>query len=242
MTMAQDRFTPATLRRDDGYAKDNGDLGLRQFLLQVYGYMAGALCLSGLSAYVAIETGFYQRIAGTGFIWLVIFAPLVALLFLTIRLEKMSPAAVMALFCIYACLMGLSFAGIFLIYTNESIVRIFFVTAAIFGVTSLYGHTTQADLSRFGSILTMALLAIIIVSAANILLASTILQVAVSVVAAILFVGLTAYDTQHLKQIYYACFPSEPSAKTALMGALTLYLDFINLFVLLLQLSGDRRR
>lgn len=240
--MAQDRFIPATSLRHDRSANDNADLGLRQFLLQVYNYMAGALCLSGLTAYLAIETGFYQRIAGTGFIWLVIFAPLVALLFLTIRLEKMPLASVMALFWIYACLMGLSFAGIFLIYTDESIVRTFFISAAIFAATSLYGYATKADLSRFGSILTMALLATIVVSFANILLASTILQIAVSAVAAVLFVGLTAYDTQRLKQIYQACYPSEPTAKMALMGALTLYLDFINLFVLLLQFSGDRRR
>jgi FtsH-binding integral membrane protein len=242
MTMAQDRFIPATSPRHDGSANDNVDLGLRQFLLQVYVYMAGALCLSGLAAYLAIETGFYQRIAGTGFIWLVILAPLVAVLFLTIRLEKMPLAAVMALFWIYACLMGLSLAGIFLIYTNESIVRTFFVSAAIFGATSLYGYATKADLSRFGSFLTMALLATIVVSAANILLASTVLQIAVSAVGAILFVGMTAYDTQRLKQIYYARYPSEVPAKAAFMGALTLYLDFINLFVLLLQLSGDRRR
>jgi FtsH-binding integral membrane protein len=148
----------------------------------------------------------------------------------------------MALFWIYACLMGLSFAGIFLIYTDESIVRTFFISAAIFAATSLYGYATKADLSRFGSILTMALLATIVVSFANILLASTILQIAVSAVAAVLFVGLTAYDTQRLKQIYQACYPSEPTVKMVLMGALTLYLDFINLFVLLLQFSGDRRR
>lgn len=240
--MAQDRFIPATSPRHDGSAHDNIDLGLQQFLLQVYGYMAAALCLSGLTAYLAIETGFYQEIAGTGFIWLVIFAPLVALLFLTIRLEKMPLAAVMALFWIYACLMGLSLAGIFLISTNESIVLTFFVSAAIFGATSLYGYATKADLSRFGSFLIMGLLATIVVSAANILLASTVLQIAVSTVAAILFIGLTAYDTQRLKQIYYACFPSEPAAKMALMGALTLYLDFINLFALILQLGGDRRR
>lgn len=240
--MAQDHIIFTNSSSEGDSANGPTDAGLRQFLLHVYTYMAGALCVSGISAYLAIVSGFYQWAAQTGFIWLVIFSPLAVLLFLTMRMEKIRFSNAVIVFLIYACLMGLSLAGIFLIYTNQSITQTFFISAAIFGATSFYGYVTKTDLSRLGSFLMMGLIAIILVSAINIFLGSTNLQIAVSTAGTILFIALTAYDTQRLKDIYYASDPSKSSARTSLLGALTLYLDFINLFMLLLRLTGARRK
>jgi FtsH-binding integral membrane protein len=217
------------------------DLGLRQYMLQVYNFMAAGLALTGFVAYGAVATGFYQQIAGTPLIWLVMLAPLGALLFLTFRVERMSVGAAQATFWSYAALMGLSLAGIFLVFTGASIARVFFITAATFAAMSLYGYTTQRDLSQFGSFLFMGLIGIVLASLVNIFLASSALQFAVSVIGVIVFTGLTAWDTQRIKEVYLESDPGDVMTKKALMGALALYLDFINLFVMLLQLVGQRR-
>ena len=217
------------------------DLGLRQYMLQVYNFMAAGLALTGFVAYGAVATGFYQQIAGTPLIWLVMLAPLGALLFLSFRVERMSVGAAQATFWTYAALMGLSLAGIFLVFTGASIARVFFITAATFAAMSLYGYTTQRDLSQFGSFLFMGLIGIVLASLVNIFLASTALQFAISVIGVIVFTGLTAWDTQRIKEVYLESDPGDVMTKKALMGALALYLDFINLFVMLLQLVGQRR-
>jgi FtsH-binding integral membrane protein len=217
------------------------DVGLRRYMLQVYNTMAGGLALTGVVAYGAVASGFYQKIAGTPLIWVVMLAPLAAVIFLSFRIEKMSTGAAMATFWIYAGLMGLSLAGIFLVFTGTSIARIFFITAATFAATSLYGYTTRRDLSSFGSFLFMGLIGIIIASLVNIFIGSTALQFAISVITVLVFTGLTAYDTQRIKEVYLASDAGDVMAKKALLGALALYLDFINIFLALLQLFGERR-
>ena len=220
---------------------ENIDPGLRRYMLRVYNFMAGGLIVSGLTGYAAAQTGFYQQIAGTPLIWVVMLAPLAAVFFLSFRIERMSFAAAQLTFWIYAILMGLSLSGIFLVYADASIARAFFIAAATFGAMSLYGYMTGRDLTRFGSFLFMGLIGIILASLVNIFVASAALQFAVSVIGVVLFVGLTAYDTQRIKEIYIESDEREALSKKALIGALTLYLDFINLFVMLLQLTGERR-
>jgi uncharacterized protein len=218
------------------------DTGLRHFLLTVYNYMAFGLALTGLVAYAAAESGFYASLVKTPLLfWGVVLAPLALVLLLSFRIEKMSLGAAQAAFWGYAGLVGLSLAGIFLMYTGVSIARTFFITAATFLAMSLYGYTTRTDLAHFGSFLMMGLFGIIIASLVNLFLASSALQLAISVIGVFVFVGLTAYDTQRIKEIYLASDASVVAGKKAIMGALALYLDFLNLFILLLQLTGNRR-
>lgn len=217
------------------------DAGLRRYMLSVYNYMAAGLGITSLVAYAAVSTGFYQQIAGTPLIWLVMLAPLGAVLFLSFRVERMSIGTAQAVFWGFAAIMGLSLAGIFLIYTGTSIARVFFISAGTFAAMSLYGYSTSRDLSRFGSFLFMGLIGIVLAGVVNIFVASSALQFAISVIGVLLFTGLTAYDTQRIKQVYLTAGAGGDLAKSTLMGALTLYLDFINLFVMLLQLTGDRR-
>jgi FtsH-binding integral membrane protein len=162
-------------------------------------------------------------------------------LLLSFRIQKMSLGAAQLTFWGYAALVGLSLSGIFLVYTGASIARVFFITAATFAAMSLYGYTTRTDLSRFGSFLFMGLIGIVIASVVNIFLASSALQFAISVIGVIVFVGLTAYDTQRIKEMYFDGDGEVIAGKKAIMGALQLYLDFINLFLLLMQFMGQRR-
>ncbi len=218
------------------------DAGLRAYMLGVYNYMAGGLLLTGVVAYGAAASGLYQAIAGTAFIWIVLLAPLALVMLLSFRIERMSLGTAQLTFWTYAGLVGLSLSGIFLIYTGASITRVFFIAAATFGAMSLYGYTTRSDLSRFGSFLFMGLIGIVIASLVNIFLASSALQFAISIIGVLVFVGLTAWDTQRIKEIYIEGEDAAVSGKKAIMGALALYLDFLNLFLLMMQLFGDRRR
>jgi uncharacterized protein len=222
-------------------AVDSTDLGLRRYMLSVYNYMAGGLGLTGVVAYIAMATGLYQQIAGTPLIWVLMLAPLAAVLFLSFRIERMTLGTAQAVFWGYSALMGLSLAGILLVYTGTSVARVFFISAATFAAMSLYGYSTGRDLSRLGSFLFMGLIGIVLAGLVNIFIASSMLQFVISFIGVLVFIGLTAYDTQRIKQVYFAGYAGVDLAKTALMGALTLYLDFINLFVMLLQFGGDRR-
>jgi hypothetical protein len=217
------------------------DEGLRAHMQRVYGYMAGGLALTGIVAYGAAASGFYQSIAATPLIWLVMLAPLAFVLALSFGIQRMSAATAMLLFWIYAAVMGLSLGSIFLVFTGTSIARAFFITAATYGAMSLYGYTTRTDLSRFGSFLMMGLIGIVIASLVNIFVGSNTLQFVISIVGVIVFVGLTAYDTQRIKEMYLESDSGEIAGKKAVLGALALYLDFINLFMMLLQLFGQRR-
>jgi len=218
------------------------DAGLRQFMISVYNYMASGLALTGIVAYGAAETGLYASLIDTPMLfWGVTLAPLALVLLLSFRIEKMSLGAAKTAFWAYAALVGLSLSGIFFVYTGSSIARTFFITAATFLAMSLFGYTTRADLARTGSFLLMGLVGIIIASIVNLFLASSIVQLAISVVGVIVFVGLTAYDTQRIKEIYLNSDSPAIAGKKAIMGALALYLDFLNLFILLMQLTGNRR-
>jgi len=224
-----------------GAGRADIDLGLRQYMLSVYNYMAVGLGVTGLVAYGAVATGFYQQIAGTPLIWIVMLAPILPVLFLNARIDRISFSTAQAVFWGYAALMGLSLAGLLLVYTGTSIARVFFISAGTFAAMSACGYSTGRDLARLGSFLMMGLIGIVLASIVNIFVGSSGLQFVISVIGVLVFTGLTAYDTQRIKQVYFSGGFGADLAKTALMGALTLYLDFINLFVMLLQLTGDRR-
>ncbi|MDG4884486.1 Bax inhibitor-1/YccA family protein [Mesorhizobium sp. WSM4884] len=231
------------LRNPDirGYLSDDVDPFLRAYMLKVYDFMAGGLAVSGATSYLAISTGLYQQLAATPLIWLIMLAPLGFVFFLSLRIDRMSLAAAQFAFWSYAMLMGLSLSGIFLVYSGASVAKTFFITAATFSAMGLYGYTTARDLTRLGAFLFMGLIGIILASLVNLMLASSALETAISFIGVMLFVALTAYDTQRIKAIYASGDPIESVSKKALFGALTLYLDFINLFLMLLRFTGDRR-
>jgi len=216
--------------------------GLRTYLQQVYNYMAAGLALTGAVAYYGAASGFYASIVGTPLLWIVLFAPLALVLFLGFRIERISLGAAQISFWAYAGLVGLSLSGIFLVYTGESVARVFFISAGTFAATSLYGYTTRRDLTRFGSFLFMGLIGIIIAGLVNMFLKSSVVQLTISAVGVIVFVGLTAYDTQRIKALYVEGEDRAIAGKKAILGALALYLDFLNLFLMLMQLMGNRRR
>ena len=217
------------------------DVGLRDYMLRIYNYMASGLALTGIVAYVSAYSGFYASIAHTPLIWLVMLAPLGLVMWLSYGIERMQASTAQALFWLYAGLMGLSLAVLFLHFTGESIARVFFITAGTFAAMSLYGYTTQRDLAQWGSFLFMGLIGIIIAMLVNVFIASSALQFAISVIGVIVFTGLTAWDTQQIKEMYFEYDDGQVAGKKAVMGALRLYLDFINLFIMLMQLMGTRR-
>lgn len=217
------------------------DFGLRQYMLRVYNFMCLGLGLTGVVAFTAsTNTALISSIYGTPLQWVVMLAPLGLVIFLSARIQAMKASTAQAVFWLYAGLMGLSLSYIFLAYTGESVARVFFITAGTFAGMSLYGYTTKRDLSGARSFLIMGLIGVIIASVVNMFLESSALQFVISVVGVLVFVGLTAYDTQKIKSMYGAADTGEVREKKAIMGALTLYLDFINLFVMLLHLFGNR--
>ncbi len=217
------------------------DVGLRQYMLRVYNYMASGIALTGVLAYLTAQSPeLMQMIYGSPLKWVVMLAPLGFVIFLSARIQHVKASTAQMLFWAFAGIMGVSMAYIFAVYTGASIARVFFVTAAAFAGLSLYGYTTKKDLSGFGTFLVMGLIGIIIASIVNIFLASSALHFVISVVGVLVFAGLTAYDTQRIKAIYNQADGSEIGEKKAIMGALTLYLDFINMFIMLLQLFGNR--
>ena len=218
------------------------DQGLRAYMLRVYNYMASGLLLTGIVAYFVANTpSLANAIFGTPLVWVVMLAPLAFVMVLSFGINRLSVGAAQAIYWVYCATMGASLAAILLVFTGASVARVFFITAATFGGMSLYGYTTRSDLSRFGSFLMMGLIGIILASVVNIFIGSTAVQFAISVIGVLVFVGLTAYDTQRIKDIYLEGDDGETAGKKSLMGALTLYLDFINLFMMLLQLFGTRR-
>jgi FtsH-binding integral membrane protein len=236
------------------------DEGLRAYMLRVYNYMVLGLAITGLAAlgvYMlsvttdpALAVGkvrniMLTQVGHTLFVspvkWVVIFAPLALVFFLSFRIQNMRPATAQLTFWIYAALVGVSLASIFLIYTHTSMTRVFFITAASFGALSLWGYTTKRDISGWGSFLFMGLIGIVIAMLVNAFLASSMMQWIISVVGVLVFAGLTAYDTQRLKNEYiYGAMDGEVMERSAIMGALSLYLDFLNLFTMLLSLMGSR--
>ncbi|WP_064696576.1 Bax inhibitor-1/YccA family protein [Rhizobium aegyptiacum] len=225
------------------------DQGLRAYMLKVYNLMALGLAITGVAAYLgfnfAVQDGQLTQFGALLFQsplrWVVILAPLAVVFFLSFRIHRMSVSAAQTSFWVYAALVGLSLSSIFLVYTGQSVVQTFFVTAASFGALSLYGYTTKRDLSAMGSFLMMGLFGLIIAVIVNLFLQSSALQFAISVIGVLIFAGLTAYDTQRIKELYYEADDVAVAGRKAIMGALTLYLDFLNLFMFLLQFMGNRR-
>jgi uncharacterized protein len=237
------------------------DEGLRAYMLRIYNYMVLGLAITGFAALgtymlsvttdpgmaaLKLRDGLMLTALGkTLFVgplkWVVIFAPLALVFLLSLGVERMRPATAQIMFWIYAAMVGVSLASIFMVFTHTSIVRVFFITAASFGALSLWGYTTQRDLSGMGSFLLMGLFGIILASLVNLFMASTALQFAISAIGVVVFAGLTAWDTQRLKSEYlYLAMEGETAERSAITGALSLYLNFINLFTLLLQLLGQR--
>ena len=228
------------------------DQGLRSYMLKVYNYMGSALLVTGIVALLtfkfAVEsvsplafTDLGQTLYNSGFAWVVMLAPLGVVLYMSFGIAKMSASKAQTVFWIFAALMGLSLSSIFAVYTETSITRVFFITAGTFGAMSIYGYTTKRDLTKFGSFLIMGLIGIIIASIVNMFMKSPMMYWIISILGVLIFVGLTAYDTQKIKNMYLASDSGELMGKKAVMGALTLYLDFINLFIMLLRLFGQRR-
>ena len=231
------------------------DEGLRAYMLKVYNYMTSGIFLTGIVSLFLFKLSVVMTSDGsiTGFtvvgnalynsalMWVVMLAPLGVVFYMSFGIRKMSAAKAQMTFWIFAALMGASLSSIFLVYTGASITRVFFITAGTFGAMSIYGYTTKRDLTKLGSFLMMGLIGIIIASIVNIFMKSTMMYFVISILGVLIFVGLTAYDTQKIKNMYLVSDSGEIMGKKAVMGALTLYLDFINLFIMLLRLFGQRR-
>ncbi|WP_310474351.1 Bax inhibitor-1/YccA family protein [Sandarakinorhabdus sp.] len=226
---------------DAGY-----DAGLRSYMLSIYNYMASGVLLTGLVALLVFSTPalfavFFNEVGSPTILgWIAIASPLAMILGMNFGINRMSETTLKMMFWAFAALMGVSMSTIFARYTGASIAQTFFVTAASFGALSLYGYTTKKDLSAMGRFLFMGLIGIIIASIANIFVQSSGLQLAVNILGVLIFAGLTAYDTQRLRELYYQVAGSDFAGKAAIMGALTLYLNFINLFQFLLSFMGNR--
>jgi uncharacterized protein len=230
------------------------DEGLRAYMLKVYNYMTTGLVLTGFIAYFFGKASVEAYVSGgviltpvgnmlfnSGLSFVIMLAPLGFVFYLSARINKMSTTSAQITFWLFASIMGLSLASIFVQFTHSSIARVFFITAGTFGAMSLYGYTTKRDLTKLGGFLFMGLIGVIIASIVNYFFQSGMMAFVISVIGVLVFVGLTAYDTQNIKNMYYGGDSEEIGSKKALMGALKLYLDFINLFILLLQLFGQRR-
>ena len=234
------------------------DEGLRVYMLKVYNYMASGIFITGFISLILFKfsggyniqvtpmgitgtNGFGDLIYKSPLMWVLMLAPLGVVLYMSFGIRKMSVVKAQTTFWIFAALMGASLSSIFLIYTGTSITRVFFITAGTFGAMSIYGYTTKRDLTKLGSFLMMGLIGIIIASIVNIFMQSSMMYFVISILGVLIFVGLTAYDTQKIKNMYMVSDSGEIMGKKAVMGALTLYLDFINLFIMLLRLFGQRR-
>ena len=231
------------------------DEGLRAYMLKVYNYMATGILLTGIVALITFKMSVVTNDAGSivgltqignaiymsGLKWIVMLAPLGIVFYMSFGINKMTAAKAQTTFWIFAALMGLSLSSILLVYTGMSVTRVFFICSATFGAMSIYGYTTKRDLTKLGSFLMMGLIGIIIASIVNIFMKSSMMYFVISILGVLIFVGLTAYDTQKITNMYSVSDTGELMGKKAVMGALTLYLDFINLFIMLLRLFGQRR-
>ena len=251
--MASFNYRPSAVRQEETRAYF--DQGLRAHMLRVYNYMASGVLLTGIVAWFSFQqavvidssgaivglTAWGQTLFASPLAWVVMLAPLGFVMALSFGVNRMQSSTLQTLFWSFAAVMGLSLASIFMVYVGSSIARVFFITAGAFAALSLYGYTTRKNLSGFGTFLFMGLIGIVIASIVNIFLQSSMLYFIVSVVGVLVFAGLTAYDTQRIKEMYSVSDSGEITSKKAIMGALSLYLDFINLFLMLLRLFAERR-
>jgi len=218
------------------------DAGLRKHMLSIYNYMASGILLTGIVALLFSRSGYAASIMGAGgpLAWIIILSPLAIVFAMSFGANKFSTGTLQAMFWGFATLMGLSMSTIFLVYTGQSIATTFFATAAAFAGLSLVGYTTKKDLSGMGSFLIMGVIGLLVAMVINIFLQSSMLQLAVSILGVLIFAGLTAYDTQRLKMQYYQLAGTDFAGKAIVLGALSLYLDFINMFQFLLSFLGSR--
>ena len=241
-----DRRYASAVRTGAGTRVEGIDQGLRAFMLGIYNNMALGLAVTGLVAYgvymwAATNEAVYQTLFQSPLRWVIMLAPLGFVFFLSAMVHRMHPATARMVFLIFAAVMGVSMATIFFVFTGTSIARTFFITAASFGALSLWGYTTKRDISGWGSFLFMGLIGLILAMIVNLFLASSALQFAISAIGVLIFAGLTAYDTQRLKHTYdYVAGDAVAAGRASIIGALQLYLDFINLFMFLLQFMGNR--
>jgi uncharacterized protein len=235
------RSTAAAAAASAGTQADVRDAGLRSYMLSVYNTMASGVLLTGIVALAFASSGYAAQVMATPLRWIIMLAPLGFVMVLSFGINRLSTAAAQALYWAFAVVMGLSLSTIFLVYTGQSIATTFFATAAAFAGLSLYGYTTKRDLSAFGTFLVMGVVGLLVAMVINIFVQSSALAMAISFIGVLLFAGLTAYDTQKIKSMYFHVAGTDMIGKSVIMGALTLYLDFINMFTFLLSLVGDRR-
>ena len=241
----------STARVDSGSV----DQGLRSYMLKVYNYMATGILVTGFVSLLLFKysvvtneagsivglTALGNAIYNSALMWVIALAPLGVIMYMSFGISGMSTARAQTMFWVFAALMGASLSSIFIQYTGASIARVFFITSGTFGAMSIYGYTTKTDLTKFGSFLIMGLIGIMIASIVNIFLKSPGLYFVISYLGVLIFIGLTAYETQKIKDMYFTGGDYDLVTKKSIMGALTLYLDFINLFIMMLRIFGDRR-
>jgi hypothetical protein len=240
----QNQFDPRTTGVNAatvGVPRAARDAGLRSYMLSVYNYMASGVLLTGIVALLFASSGLAAQVLMTPLRWLIILAPLGFVMAMSFGLNRMKTSTLQALFWAFSVTMGLSMSSIFLVYTGVSIAQTFFAVAAGFAGLSLYGYTTKRDLSGFGTFLIMGVIGLLVAMLINLFLQSTAMMLAISAIGVLLFAGLTAYDTQRIKSMYAYVAGSDMMGKVVIMGALSLYLDFINMFMFLLQFMGQRR-
>jgi FtsH-binding integral membrane protein len=216
------------------------DAGLRSYMLSVYNYMASGVLLTGIVALLFASSGLAQQVLSTPLRWVIMLAPLGFVMAMSFGLNRMSTATLQMLYWAFTVVMGLSMSSIFLVYTGTSIAQTFFAVSAAFAGLSLFGYTTKKDLSGFGTFLIMGVVGLLVAMVINIFLQSSVLQLAISAIGVLIFAGLTAYDTQKIKSMYAYVAGTDMMGKVVIMGALNLYLDFINMFTFLLQFMGNR--
>jgi FtsH-binding integral membrane protein len=216
------------------------DAGLRSYMLSVYNYMASGVLLTGIVAYLFAASGMAEQVLNTPLRWVLMFAPLGFVMAMSFGLNRMSTATLQGLFWAFTVVMGLSMASIFLVFTGESIAQTFFAVSVGFLGLSLYGYTTKKDLSGFGTFLIMGVIGLLVAMVINIFLQSSVMAMAISAIGVLIFAGLTAYDTQKIKSMYAYVAGTDMMGKVVIMGALNLYLDFVNMFTFLLNFMGNR--
>jgi uncharacterized protein len=234
------RPTAATFPTRAGTQDAAYDAGLRSYMLSVYNYMASAVLLTGIVAMLFANSGLAAQVLATPLRWVIMLAPLAFVMVLSFGINKLSTGAAQALFWAFAVVMGLSMSSIFLVFTGVSIAQTFFATTAAFAGLSLYGYTTKRDLSAFGTFLIMGVVGLLVAMIINIFLQSSVMALVISGIGVLLFAGLTAYDTQRIKSMYAYVAGTDMVGKTVIMGALSLYLDFVNMFTFLLNFMGSR--
>ena len=241
----QNQFDPRTTGVDPaiavGVPRAARDAGLRSYMLSVYNYMASGVLLTGIVALLFANSGMAAQVMATPLRWVIMLAPLAFVMVMSFGINRLSTGTLQILFWAFATAMGLSMSTIFLVYTGTSIAHTFFAVSAAFMGLSLYGYTTKKDLSGFGTFLIMGVVGLLVAMVINIFLRSPAMQMAISAIGVLLFAGLTAYDTQKIKSMYAHVAGTDMMGKTVIMGALNLYLDFINMFTFLLSFMGDRR-